>query len=92
MTEDEIVQLGLDAEYLLNDERFLSLYRLVGQRIAAQFLSVPFERKDEIADLHLQKCGYDYLEQQLRQFKFAKDEIEAKREAENAGLPIIDFD
>ena len=92
MTEEELVQIGTDAEHLLNDERFKSLYALSAKRIAEQFLSIPFESRETIAELHLAKCGMDFFDRQLRQFKDAKDDILAKREEAENALPEIDFD
>lgn len=92
MTEDELIELGLAAESLLQDERFQTLYKLSGQRIAAQFLALPFERREEVNELHIAKCGMDFFERQLKQYQSAKDEIAIRRERDNNPPVHLDFE
>lgn len=92
MTEDELIELGMQAETMLASEMFTSFYALAQRRFGEQFLALPFERRNELNDLHLAKCGMDFFSRQLVQLKQAKDEIVTKRDYENSLASNPDFE
>lgn len=84
MTEDELIELGIQAETLLASETFQLFAKLTQDRLAGQFLALQFERRNDLTELHLSKCGFDLFLRNLVQCKAAKDDIIAKREYENS--------
>ena len=82
-TEDDIVNLGIQAESLMMDPGFNTLFNRVTEDLALAILATPFDDRDYRDQLYLTYNGMRAFADRLTAFVVAKEEVKRARDEQN---------
>lgn len=82
MTDQEIIERGLQAEALLTSDLFNDLFIAVKNDVAEEFLSIVIGDDDRVRNAHLTVNGMRLFCEKLKSYVLAKENVVARLAAE----------